>query len=306
MIAASWGQGGVPVRRLAVATIACLALAAATPASTQTVHYSPGEYAPIALNPATNLYEEGASFDPLVCAEQPCIELLHNIFEPLVMTSPEHELEPSLAVKWERRDDTTFRFELRRNVRFHNGERFDAEAVRFSLERASQAYGGTAWFPRLDSVAVVDPYTVDVKLSEPDSVFLYRLANIGLIAAPLQFRRVGAHEFGHHPVGTGAFRFVSWDAGKREVTLDRNGDYWRTSYPKIERLVYAYMDQDSALKGLSEGRLDVIRRLNPRRTTLFMRQGVGKVVKAWLPQLVLGAFNLLKPATPLLDAKVRQ
>jgi peptide/nickel transport system substrate-binding protein len=298
--------GGALLWRLTTGGAAWLAFAAAAPVPAQTVRYSPGEYGPIALNTATNTYEEGASFDPLACAEQPCIELLHNIFEPLVTTSPEHELEPCLAIKWERRDDTTFRFELRRNVRFHNGERFDAEAVRFSLERASQAYGGTAWFPRLDSVAVVDPYTVDVKLSEPDSVFLYRLANIGLIAAPLEFRRVGVRGFGHHPVGTGAFRFVSWDAGKREVTLDRNGDYWRTSYPKIERLVYAYMDQDSALKGLTEGRLDVIRRLNPRRTTLFMRLGVGKVVKAWLPQLVLGAFNLLKPGTPLLDGRVRQ
>jgi len=66
------------------------------------------------------------------------------------------------------------------------------------------------------------------------------------------------------------------------------------------------MDQEHALDGLANGRLDIIRRLNPRRTTTFMRLGVGKVVKAWLPQLVLGAFNLLKPATPLLDVKVRQ
>ena len=298
--------GGVLHWRFTVSSAAWLALAAATPAPAQTVRFSPGENAPIALNSATNTYEEGASFDPLVCAEQPCIELLHNIFEPLVTTSPEHEIEPCLAVRWERPDEVTFRFELRRGVRFHNGERFDAEAVRFSLERASQAYGGTAWFPRLDSVTVVDPYTVDVKLSEPDAVFLYRLANIGLIAAPLEFRRVGAREFGHHPVGTGAFKFVSWDAEKREVSLDRNDDYWRATYPKIEHLVYAYMDQEHALDGLINGRLDLIRRLNPRRTTTFMRLGVGKVVKAWLPQLVLGTFNLLKPRTPLMDVKVRQ
>jgi ABC-type transport system substrate-binding protein len=66
------------------------------------------------------------------------------------------------------------------------------------------------------------------------------------------------------------------------------------------------MDQEHALEGLTNGHLDIIRRLNPRRTTRFMRLGVGKVVKAWLPQLVLGAFNLLKPRTPLLDEKVRQ
>jgi peptide/nickel transport system substrate-binding protein len=291
---------------LALATAAWRSLAAAEQAPSQIIRYSPGEDAPIALNSTTNTYEEGASFDPLVCAEQPCIELLHNIFEPLVTTSPEHEIEPCLAIKWERSDETTFRFELRRGVRFHNGERFDAEAVRFSLERASKAYGGTAWFPQIENVIVVDPYIVDVKLSEPDSLFLYRLSNIGLIAAPLEFRRVGASEFGHHPVGTGAFKFVSWDADKREVILDRNDDYWRISYPKIERLVYAYMDQEHALEGLTNGQVDIIRRLNPRRTTRFMRLGVGKVVKAWLPQLVLGAFNLLKPETPLLEPKVRQ
>jgi peptide/nickel transport system substrate-binding protein len=290
---------------LAVANAAWLTAAVAESGSNQIIRYSPGEDAPIALNSATGNYQEGASFDPLVCAEQPCIELLHNIFEPLVATSSDHVLEPCLAVKWERRDDTTFRFELRRGVRFHNGERFDAEAVRFSLQRASQAYGGTAWFPRVESVAVIDPYTIDVKLSEPDSVFLYRLSNIGLIAPPLEFRRVGAREFGRHPVGTGAFKFVNWDADKREVTLDRNDDYWRATYPKIDHLVYAYMDQDSALDGLSNGRLDIIRRLNPRRTTTFMRVGVGKVVKAWLPQIVLGTFNLLKPATPLRDVRVR-
>src|SRR6516165_11182926 len=232
---------------LAVATAAWRSLVAAEQAHSQIIRYSPGEDAPIALDSATGTYQEGASFDPLVCAEQPCIELLHNIFEPLVTTSPDHEIEPCLAVKWERRDETTFRFELRGGARFHNGERFDAEAVRFSLQRASNAYGGTAWFPRLERVLVVDPYTVDVKLSEPDSLFLYRLSNIGLIAAPLEFRRVGAREFGHHPVGTGAFKFVSWDADKREVILDRNSDYWRMSYPKVERLVYAYMDQERAL-----------------------------------------------------------
>jgi peptide/nickel transport system substrate-binding protein len=174
------------------------------------------------------------------------------------------------------------------------------------LDRASKAYGGTAWFPRIERIVVVDPYTVDVILQQPDSLFLYRLGNMALIAPPLQFRRVGPREFGHNPVGTGAFKFVKWDSQKREITLDRNEDYWRVSYPRIEHLVYAYMDQDQALDDLINGRLDLIRRLNPRKTTQFMRLGVGKIVKAWLPQLVLGVFNLLKPGTPLLDEGVRQ
>jgi len=292
--------------RCTIAGIVACGISFSVESSGQTIRFSPGEVAPIALSAATNTYEEGASFDPLVCAEQPCIELLHNIFEPLITTSQQQELEPCLATKWERLDETTFRFELRRGVRFHNGERFDAETVRFSLDRASKAYGGTAWFPRIERIVVADPYTVDVILQQPDSLFLYRLGNMAPIVPPLQFRRVGPREFGHNPVGTGAFKFIKWDAQRREVTLDRNEDYWRAPYPRIERLVYAYMDQDQALDDLINGRLDLIRRLNPRKTTQFMRLGVGKIVKAWLPQLVLGVFNLLKARTPLLDLKVRE
>jgi peptide/nickel transport system substrate-binding protein len=66
------------------------------------------------------------------------------------------------------------------------------------------------------------------------------------------------------------------------------------------------MDSEKALDLLIAGKLDLIRRLNPRKTTQFMQTGTGKVVKAWLPQLVLGPFNLLKPQTPLKDIKVRQ
>ena len=108
--------------------------------------------------------------------------------------------------------------------------------------------------------------------------------------APLYFRRVGASEFGHRPIGTAAFKFVRWDAANREVILDRNDEYWRTAFPKVEHLVYAYRDGERALAGLIEGRLDLIRRLNPRKTTQFMRLGAGRIVKAWLPQLVLGAL----------------
>ncbi len=277
-----------------------------TIAEGRAVRYSPGEDGPIAYNPVTQRYEEGGSFDPLFCAEEPCVELLHNIFEPLISTADDQSIEPQLATTWDRRDDVTFRFSLRRGVRFHNGEPFDAEAARFSLVRASEAYGATAWFPSIARVDIVDPFTIDVVLAKPDSLFLHRLANIGLILPPRYFRQVGQAEFGARPVGTGAFRFVRWDAARRAVHMEANPDYWREGYPKVEKLVYSYMESETALEHLIDGKLDLIRRLNPRKTTQFMRTGAGNVVKAWLPQLVLGPFNLLKPRTPLKDLRVRQ
>lgn len=286
--------------------VGSLVLGASCAVMAEIIRYSPGADAPIAYNAATGIYQEGASFDPLYCAEEPCVELLHNIFEPLVKTTPGQFLEPVLATGWKRRDPVTYRFTLRRGVHFHNGERFDAEAVRFSLMRAAEAYSVTAWFSQIDRVDILGPYSVDVVLKEPDSLFLYRLANIGLILPPRYIRRVGPAEFGVKPVGTGAFQFVRWNAARREVHLKANHQYWRRGYPKIDRLIYTYMETDRALDLLVEGKLDVIRRLSPRKTTQFMTTGSGQIVKAWLPQLVLGPFNLLKPRTPLKDLRVRQ
>ena len=272
----------------------------------QTIRFCPGPEAPIAFDSATGDYEEGASFDPLLCAEEPCIQILGNLFEPLVSVSDTQIIEPHLSTGWERRDEVTFRFTLRRGVTFHNGEPFDAEAVRFSLMRASQAYGATAWFPEIAEVDIIGPFTVDVVLREPDSLFLYQLAYIGLIQPPRYFRQVGLDKFGKTPVGTGPFQFVRWDGKRREIHLEANPHYWRKGYPKVERVIYSYLDSKNALDLLTQGKLDLIRRLNPRKTTEFMQTGKGKIVKAWLPQIVLGTFNLLKNETPLKDFRVRQ
>jgi ABC-type transport system substrate-binding protein len=289
-----------------LAAVACvLQSLAPVGAVAQTIRFSPGTPAPTAFNPATSRYEEGASFDPVACAEQPCVEILHNIFEGLVSVSEKQIIEPALATNWERLDDRRFRFTLRQGVTFHNGDRFDAEAVRFSLERASEAYSQTAWFPEVEHVHITGPYTVDVVLKEPDSLFLHRLGHLGLIRPPGHFRQVGPAAFGEKPVGTGAFRFVRWNRARREVEMEAYGRYWRAGYPKVKRVIYSYVDPERALDLLNRGQLDLIRRLNPRKTTQFMATGAGMVVKAWLPQFVLGPFNLLKPG-PLRDLRVRQ
>jgi peptide/nickel transport system substrate-binding protein len=281
-------------------------LLAATTVSAQTIRFGPGLAAPTAFNSATGRYEEGSSFDPYICAEQSCGELLHNIFEGLVSVSPAGEIRPELAVAWQRLDDLRFRLTLRRGVLFQNGEPFDAEAVRFSLLRASQSFGATAWFPEIVRVDIVDPYTVDVVLKSPDSLFLYRVVRLALILPPRYFRQSGANAFGQQPVGTGPFRFVHWDRTRREVALEANRGYWREGYPKVSGVVYRYVGSEQALEDLIDGRIDLLRRLNPRKTTQFMETGRGKIIKAWLPQLVLGVFNLLKPDTPLKDLRVRK
>ncbi len=283
-----------------------LVLAMAHAAAGQVIRFSPGVDAPTAFYAPTGRYEEGSSFDPYICAEQPCGELLHNIFEGLIGVSEKRVLEPRLATRWQRIDDLRFRLTLRRGVVFHNGEPFDAEAVRFSLIRASEAYGATAWFTEIARVDILDPYLVDVVLKAPDSLFLYRLGHLAPILPPKYFNQVGVAGFGSQPVGAGAFRFVRWDKTRREILLEANKSYWQKGFPKVASVVYSYGSAEQGLEGLTQGGIDLLRRLNPRKTTQFMETGSGKIVKAWLPQLVLGPFNLLKPNTPLKDRRVRQ
>jgi peptide/nickel transport system substrate-binding protein len=270
------------------------------------LRFSPGNSAPVAYDPEVGAYREGASFDPYRCADEPCIELLHNIFEPLVSLAENGRIIPKLAVAWRQLDRRTYRFDLRRNVVFHNGEIFDAEAVRFSLLRAVDAFGDTAWFPRVAEVKVVDPHTIDVLLDVPDSIFLYRLASIGLILPPKHFSVVGQDAFGREPIGTGPFKFVRWDSTARQVHLIANKQYWRIGFPNINKLIYAYMPVESAFDQLVKGEIDLIRRLNPRRARRFMESGAGKIIKEWLPQIVVGSFNLLRTGSPLRDKRVRR
>ncbi len=291
---------------LAVAALLVIGQDRQAVAAEGSIRYSPGPDAPGAIDPATEKYAEGASFDPLLCAELPCVELLHNIFEPLVSTDLSGDHVPVLATRWQRLDDRRFRFWLRPEVRFHNGEEFDAKAVVYSLLRASEIFASTAWFPSLEDVVAVAPDVVDVVLAEPDGLFLNRLGQLGLMMPPRHIRRVGLRRFGAAPVGTGPFRFDAWDGDRREVRLTANERYWREGHPRIDELTYVYADADTAFARLVEGELDLIQRMNPRKTTQFMRSGVGDVVKASLPYVIFGQFNLLDDDRTLRDPRVRE
>ena len=212
---------------------------------------------------------------------------------------------PELAVAWQRLDDLRFRLTLRRGVVFQNGEPFDAEAVRFSLMRASQAFGATAGFPRSPAwISSIRTWSTWCS-RPPTALFLYRVVRLALILPPKYFRQSGASvRRAAHRHWTVPLRPLGYDA--REVRAGSESRVLAERYPKVSRVVYRYVGSEQALEELIDGSIDLLRRLNPRKTTQFMETGRGKIVKAWLPQLVLGVFNLLKPDTPLKDLRVRK
>ena len=134
-----------------------------------------------------------------------------NLYDGLTMRGADLKLQPGLATKWEYLDDNKrLRFTLRQGVKFHNGEPFNAEAVKFTFDRLLGAEGAKgpqkSNYDSIGEVKVVDENTVDFILKQPDPVLLTKLAGYGaMIVPPKYIQEKGEDNFNTHPVGTGPF-----------------------------------------------------------------------------------------------------
>ena len=171
-----------------------------------------------------------------------------NVFEPLVWKDDAGEFIPVLAESWQNIDELTWEFALRQGVTFHNGEPFNAEAVKFSFERITDPdFETTDKFPTqvlLDRVEIIDDYTIRIITTEPVPVLLAHLTrNGGFILAPDHYRDLPQDQASTQPVGTGPFQFVSWARDDR-VVLEAFDDYWR-GRPQVDRLVFRAIPEAS-------------------------------------------------------------
>jgi peptide/nickel transport system substrate-binding protein len=232
--------------------------------------------------------------------------LLQQMYEGLVRFDAYGRVEPALAVSWERLDPLRMRFHLRRGVRFHNGEPFDAEAVRFTVARyldPKTGFPAVGFIGSLDKVEIIDDHTVDVLTKFPDGLLLNRLAGFILIVPPKYVLEKGEAALETAPVGTGPFRFKRWDRGL-SLTMSRSDDYWNLGYPKAGGLVFRFIPTAGQLKALLSGEIDIATELAGTQTTEAMRSGSLKVIKAPSFYTVTGSLNSAQG--PLADKRVRQ
>jgi peptide/nickel transport system substrate-binding protein len=230
--------------------------------------------------PRTLVYGRGGDsvgLDPALETDGESFKVCDNIYETLVRFAPETtELEPCLATEWSVSDDRmTWTFQLRRNVRFHDGTEMKADAVAFSLGRqfkpdhpfhrvegAYQYWNSMSMSEIVRDVRKVDDFTVAVELHRPNAPFLSNLAmNFCAIVSPAAVEEFGP-DYPRHPVGTGPFRFVEWIKDDR-IVLERYPDYWGTP-AKLERLVFQSIPENSVrLIALTQGSIDGMDNLVP-------------------------------------------
>ncbi len=169
---------------------------------------------------------EPPHLDPTAGAAAAIDEVLYaNVFEGLTRIGSKGEVLPALAESWTVSDDgKVYTFKLRAGAKFHDGSAFDAEDVKFSLDRAraeNSTNAQKALFAAIDTVEVVDAGTVKVTLKNPQGSFLYNMGwGDAVIVAP-----ESAETNKEKPIGTGPFKFDNWAKGS-SITIVKNPDYW--------------------------------------------------------------------------------
>ena len=193
-----------------------------------------------------NVQDENGSFTKSVF-----LTVMNTLVEYDTTTA---EYVPGLAVSWEQISDTEWEFKLREGVTFHDGSEFNAEDVKFTLDRGKTGAQSRAKLTSVESVTVVDPYTIRLTLNAPDEDIIYKLTEPNLcILSKEAFDTMEEDEA--MMIGTGPFQYQEWVQGDH-VTLVRYDDYWGGALKTEEIIIRNIPEASARLVALQSGEVD--------------------------------------------------
>lgn len=237
-----------------------LALAAAPALSPLAARAAEGKDLTIGI--ADNL----TGLDPANLNDNLSLSACRLMFQGLYGFDKDMKLIPALAESYTANDAATeFVFKLRRGVQFHDGTPFNAEAVKFSIERLANPANKlkrASLMSMLDHVEAVDEFTAKIVLKTPFGAFVPTMAHPALmIVSPAGVQKYG-QDFIRNPVGTGAFKFVSWSADTLKVA--KSDTYWKPGFPKLNSVTFRSVPENGArLAMLQAGEAQFIYPLPP-------------------------------------------
>lgn len=229
-----------------------------------------------------------------------------NMFESLVEFDGNMKIHPLLAEAWENPDDLTWVFRIRPGVLFHDGTPMSADDVVYSLNRARSwpASELKSNFVAVDTIYESDERTVVVHTRRPYPILLNKLLGAYIIPARYH-QKYGDVGFEQSPVGTGPYRFQSFDR-RRGLRLQRWDRYWGPK-PDFKQVTIArYGDPKEIAELLRQGAVDIINEVPPTTARELMNSPVRGYRLEHRPGLALRYLGINTNAKPFSDRRVRQ
>ena len=197
------------------------------------------------------------NFDPFTNQQNPFVRIINfNCFETLFHYDENMELVMDLATSYQKVDDTTYTFKLRENVTFHNGEAFTADDVIYTINTIKDEKTG-AWrnsqYTNVSEMTAVDSHTLQIKLAAPQAGFIDNLAYTAIVS-----KSTTPASLTTNPVGTGAFKFVSWTPND-SIKFEKNENYWEADKVQVEELILKVIpDSTVAVTNLQSGTIQFL------------------------------------------------
>lgn len=254
------------------------------------------------------LASEPNTFDPHLTVGRNTQIFIANVYDGLTARDPKANLIPALATEWNVLDDHSgWQFKLRPGVKFHNGDDFNAESVKFTLDRAINPDTKSTVSSELGTIAgteVVDPATVTVRTKQPDIMLPSRLSELyGGMLSPAYTKATDPATLGTKPVGTGPFKVAEWVKNERLV-LEATSSYWRGA-PSVGRIVVRPILEDAArIAALQAGEVEFVSNVPYQRADELGRDANLVVKTVTTPRVF---FVVMDPRQkPFDDVRVRQ
>ena len=202
-------------------------------------------------------------------------EIKHLLFDGLVVRNGEGQLVAALAESWTYDEMTmTYTFQLRNDVKWHDGEAFTADDVKFTIEAIQNPENQSENMPNYEEIReikILGDYRIAFVLSEPNVAFLDYMTMSILPQHKLEGEDLWESDFFKNPIGTGPYKLESWDVGQ-SINMVRNTDYFG-GQAKIKRIIFKIVTEDAAKAlQLKSGELDLAQ-ITPKDAAAFTDNG---------------------------------
>lgn len=254
----------------------------------------------------TLVFAQGAditSLDPHVGKETPAITVTDQIFDTLTNTDDDMMPQSGIAESWEQLSDTSYRFKIREDIKFHNGENLTAEDVKFSLDRAIESTYVAYIVDFISEVTIEDDYTVVVDTHEPYAPILINLAHPSSAIVCKSEVESNPDDVNTNPIGSGPYKFVEWKQGD-SAKLEAFEDYYLGEAETKNITMRVIPENAQRTIALETGEIDIAYDLLSNDIDKVQENDDLDVLTTQTSSVGYISFNLEK--TPFADIKVRQ